>query len=137
MARAQAERETERAEPGMVINIGSQAKRFTIGGSPGEEGTRYVLKPGQTAILNPNYSKRRPSAPGTEPRPSIIELMTGGDVVSVEDPRAASAVAAAGIEVSGGGVPVVELPAVKRKRNKRQAEESEDSDIGDLDEVVE
>lgn len=69
-----------------VINISSHPVRFEV------DGNRYVLKPGQVVSLHNSYALARQMTKGRDPVPSVIELLTGRQVLAVTDPRARSMV---------------------------------------------
>lgn len=69
-----------------VINVASQMVRFEI------DGNRYVLKPGQTVALHRSYALPRTVA-GRDQVPSVVELLTSKQVLSVTDKRASAVLA--------------------------------------------
>ena len=66
-----------------VINIASQTVRFEI------DGNRYVLRPGQTCSLHKSYALARKTAKNRDAIPSVVEMLTSKQVLSITDPRAA------------------------------------------------
>ncbi len=65
-----------------VINISGQNVRFEV------DGNRYMLRPGQTVSLHNAYALPRQMQKNKDPIPSVVEMLTSKQVLSVTDPRA-------------------------------------------------
>jgi hypothetical protein len=61
-----------------MTNIGDEPLTVSIGGSPGDGVTEYVLDPGESAPFHENYCKPVPGA-GPQSLPSILERQSMRD----------------------------------------------------------
>jgi len=117
---------------GIVVNISGQPARFEISVIAGSPTVKHKLAPGQSVEIDVGYATRPPSAPGTEPRKSVIEHLTGGQVLPIEDPRARDFLTPEMRQEMADKL-TSEVPAPRTKRGKRK--KAEEDDIRDLDEV--
>lgn len=83
---------TAKREMFEVINISGGPVRFEIARGMGEAPDEYELAADEIVALDANYVRQFRIAAGRDPRPSTIDQLTNGKVISITDPRAAAAV---------------------------------------------
>lgn len=71
-----------------VINVSGEVVRFEI------DGIRYKLSERERITIHQNYALPRHLKKDKDPLPSVIDMLTGGKVLHVEDKRARGAVVA-------------------------------------------
>lgn len=78
-----------------VVNIAPQVMKFNI------DGVDYELKPKETMKISPSYALPRQMQKDKDPVPSVIELMTGGNVLATSLPKARRALGLPAIREEG------------------------------------
>lgn len=80
---------------GRIVNVTDEAVRFEIATGPEHPPVRHRLAPGELGLVAKGFTIRPRvldmyCGDAAEPptRPSVIETLTGGAVLPVEDPRA-------------------------------------------------
>jgi hypothetical protein len=78
-----------------VRNISTEVVVVEFATSPGRPPRRHRIEPGAFALVPTGYATRRArldhyhsAEPAAETRPSIVEELTAGRVLPVDDPRA-------------------------------------------------
>lgn len=95
--------EEQQQVSGIVVNVAKTPVTFEIATSAGARPVKVRLGPGESTEIDPAYAYRQPGlARGTEPRNSVIENLTNGQVLPAEDPRAAAALESSSKGRKGG-----------------------------------
>lgn len=75
-------------------------------------GRRYKMRPGDIAQVEGAYGTPRLMRPGSDPLPSVVELLTGRKVLPVLDPR---------VDKDANGEPLIAVQARESRANRARA----------------